>query len=105
MAPRDVDFGRLITAMVTPFDKNGEVDYAQAGRLARTLLDNGTDSIVVSGTAGESPNLTTEEKLRLFRTVKDAIGGGGAGGGRCGPPHTPAPAALSPPTPPNAPPN
>jgi len=74
MAPRDVDFGRLITAMVTPFDKNGEVDYAQAGRLARTLLNNGTNSIVVSGTTGESPNLTTEEKLRLFRTVKDAIG-------------------------------
>jgi 4-hydroxy-tetrahydrodipicolinate synthase len=77
MAPRDVDFGRLMTAMVTPFDKAGEVDYAQAARLARTLIDNGTDSIVVSGTTGESPNLTTEEKLRLFRTVKEAIGGRG----------------------------
>jgi 4-hydroxy-tetrahydrodipicolinate synthase len=77
MAPRDVDFGRLITAMVTPFDKNGDVDYAQAGRLARALLDNGTNSIVVTGTTGESPTLTTEEKLRLFRTVKEAIGGRG----------------------------
>ncbi|MBI3973842.1 MAG: 4-hydroxy-tetrahydrodipicolinate synthase [Chloroflexi bacterium] len=84
MAARDVDFGRLITAMVTPFDKSGEVDYAQAARLARALLDNGTDSIVVSGTTGESPTLTTEEKLRLFRTVKEAIGGRGKViGGTC----------------------
>ena len=77
MVARDVDFGRLITAMVTPFDKQGEVDYAQAGRLARSLVDNGSDSIVVSGTTGESPNLSTEEKLHLFRTVKDAIGSRG----------------------------
>ena len=74
MAPRDVDFGRLITAMVTPFDKQGEVDYKQAGRLARSLVDNGTDSIVVTGTTGESPTLTTEEKLGLFRAVKEAVG-------------------------------
>src|SRR5919197_4900932 len=77
MAARNTDFGRLITAMVTPFDRNGAVDFAQAGRLARTLLDNGSDSLVVSGTTGESPTLTTEEKLRLFRTVKEAIGGRG----------------------------
>jgi 4-hydroxy-tetrahydrodipicolinate synthase len=75
MAARDTDFGRLITAMVTPFDRNGAVDFAQAGRLARTLIDNGTDSLVVSGTTGESPTLTTDEKLRLFRVVKEAVAG------------------------------
>jgi 4-hydroxy-tetrahydrodipicolinate synthase len=75
MSARDVEFGRLITAMVTPFDKQGEVDYRQAARLARVLVENGTESIVVSGTTGESPTLTTEEKLRLFQTVKEAVGG------------------------------
>jgi 4-hydroxy-tetrahydrodipicolinate synthase len=84
MAARDVDFGRLITAMVTPFDKQGEVDYAQAARLARALIDNGSESIVVSGTTGESPTLTTDEKLRLFRTVKEAVAGRGKViGGTC----------------------
>jgi 4-hydroxy-tetrahydrodipicolinate synthase len=77
MAPRDVDFGRLITAMVTPFDKNGEVDFKQAARLARSLVDNGTDSIVVTGTTGESPNLSTEEKIGLYEAVREAIGGRG----------------------------
>jgi 4-hydroxy-tetrahydrodipicolinate synthase len=77
MAPRDVDFGRLLTAMVTPFDKNGEVDYKQAARLAKALVENGTDTVVVSGTTGESPTLTTEEKLRLFGAVREAISGRG----------------------------
>ena len=70
MGARETDFGRLITAMVTPFGKDGAVDYAQAGRLARTLWRTAADSIVVSGTTGESPTLSTEEKLRLFRTVQ-----------------------------------
>jgi 4-hydroxy-tetrahydrodipicolinate synthase len=84
MAPRDIEFGRLITAMVTPFDRNGEVDYAQAARLAKRLVDNGTESIVVSGTTGESPTLTNDEKLRLFRTVREAIAGRGKViGGTC----------------------
>lgn len=77
MAPRDVEFGRLLTAMVTPFDKHGEVDYAQAGRLARSLVENGTDTVVVSGTTGESPTLSSEEKLRLFEAVREAIAGRG----------------------------
>jgi 4-hydroxy-tetrahydrodipicolinate synthase len=77
MGARDVDFGRLMTAMVTPLDKQGAVDYRQAARLAQALVENGTDTIVVSGTTGESPTLTTEEKLRLFRTVKEAIGSRG----------------------------
>ena len=69
------DFGRLITAMVTPFDEDEALDYQQAGRLAQRLVKNGTDSIVVSGTTGESPTLSTEEKIRLFRTVRDAVAG------------------------------
>jgi len=70
--------GRLITAMVTPFDEKGQVDYEQAKRLANALLDSGSDGVVVSGTTGESPTLSTEEKLRLFAEVKGAIGDRGA---------------------------
>src|SRR3990172_13146577 len=68
------DLGRLLTAMVTPFDSEGRVDYAQAKRLANALLDSGSHGLVVSGTTGESPTLTTEEKLSLFAEVKSAIG-------------------------------
>ena len=70
--------GRLLTAMVTPFDETGEVDFAAARRLARALVASGSDGLVVSGTTGESPTLTTEEKLRLFREVKDEIGSSAA---------------------------
>jgi len=70
-------FGRLITAMITPFAENGEVNYAQAVRLAKGLIDGGSDSLVVSGTTGESPTLTTREKLDLFTQVKAAIGNRG----------------------------
>lgn len=69
------DFGRVLTAMVTPFDESGEIDYAQAASLAKRLADSGTDSIVVAGTTGESPTLSDEEKIRLVRTVKDAVAG------------------------------
>jgi 4-hydroxy-tetrahydrodipicolinate synthase len=65
--------GRLLTAMVTPFDARGEVDYQQARRLALSLLDVGSDGIVVSGTTGESPALSREEKLRLFAETKSAL--------------------------------
>ncbi|HKZ50788.1 MAG TPA: dihydrodipicolinate synthase family protein, partial [Dehalococcoidia bacterium] len=51
------DLGRLLTAMVTPFDSEGRVDYAQAKRLANALLDSGSHGLVVSGTTGESPTL------------------------------------------------
>jgi len=71
------EIGRLLTAMVTPFDDRGEVDYAQARRLAQALLDSGSDGVVVSGTTGEAPTLTHEEKLRLFAEVKDAVDGRG----------------------------
>ncbi len=68
-------FGRVLTAMVTPFDDAGAVDYSKAGMLAKRLADGGSDGIVVAGTTGESPTLTDEEKIRLIRTVKDAVGG------------------------------
>jgi 4-hydroxy-tetrahydrodipicolinate synthase len=72
------EIGRLITAMITPFDGKGKVDYEQAKRLANALLDSGSDGLVISGTTGESPSLSTEEKLRLFAEVKSAIGDRGA---------------------------
>ncbi len=71
-------FGRLLTAMVTPFDEKGEVDYAQARKLARALMKSGSDGLLVSGTTGESPTLTTDEKLRLFAEVKAELGKSGA---------------------------
>ena len=70
--------GRLLTAMVTPFDERGEVDYAQARKLARALVQSGSDGVLVSGTTGESPTLSVDEKLRLFGEVKDELGGDGA---------------------------
>jgi len=70
-------FGRLLTAMVTPFDAKGKVDYAQAKKLAKALLDSGSDGLVVSGTTGECPTLTSEEKLRLFTEIKSAVGNRG----------------------------
>ncbi|MFC2014678.1 4-hydroxy-tetrahydrodipicolinate synthase [Chloroflexota bacterium] len=70
--------GRLLTAMVTPFDDNGKVDYEQAKKLALALLDSGSEGLVVVGTTGESPTLVREEELRLFSEVKSAISGRGA---------------------------
>lgn len=70
--------GRLLTAMVTPFDENGEVDYEQAKKLALALLDSGSDGVLVAGTTGESPTLTREEEYRLFSEVKSAVGNRGA---------------------------
>ena len=71
------EIGRLLTAMVTPFDDRGEVDYQQARRLTQALLDSGSDGVVVGGTTGESPTLSHDEKLRLFSEVKEALGGRG----------------------------
>ena len=68
-------FGRLITAMVTPFDEKLAVDYGKAAYLATRLVETGSDGVVVCGTTGESPTLTREEKVNLFRTVAEAIGG------------------------------
>jgi len=69
--------GRLLTAMVTPFDAQGEVDYRQAKKLTLSLLDSGSEGVVVSGTTGEAPTLRREEKLRLFAETKSALGNRG----------------------------
>lgn len=65
--------GEVITAMVTPFTKDGNVDYDKAGELASYLIDNGTDSILVAATTGECPTLTHDEESELLSTVKRAV--------------------------------
>lgn len=67
--------GTVITAMVTPFDENGAVNYDTAAELARYLVASGSDGLVISGTTGESPVLSGPEKLKLFRVVVKAVGG------------------------------
>jgi 4-hydroxy-tetrahydrodipicolinate synthase len=69
------DFGRVITAMVTPFDDNDNVNYKVAEKLAAHLADHGSDSLVVCGTTGESPTITWEEEYELFRVVIAAVRG------------------------------
>lgn len=69
--------GRLLTAMVTPFDSDGKVDYPQARRLAQALVASGSDGVVAAGTTGESPSLTREEQTRLFAEIKEALAGQG----------------------------
>ena len=67
-------FGRVLTAMVTPFHADGSLDLESAARVAEHLVDNGCDGVVVSGTTGESPTTTTEEDGRLLRAVIEAVG-------------------------------
>ncbi len=67
-----------MTAMVTPFDENGAVDYAQAKKLALALLDSGSEGLVIVGTTGESPTLLRDEEIRLFSEIKAAVGDRGA---------------------------
>ena len=66
-------FGRVLTAMITPFDDNGALDLDEARRLARWLQDNGNDGLVVAGTTGESPVLTDDERLSLFAAVIESV--------------------------------
>lgn len=68
-------FGRLITAMVTPFTPDGEMDLVRAGELAIKLLDEGSDALVVCGTTGESPTVFYDDKMRLFQAVLEAVDG------------------------------
>jgi 4-hydroxy-tetrahydrodipicolinate synthase len=68
------NLGRLLTAMVTPFTADGAVDHDRARALAQKLVDEGSDGLVVSGTTGESPTLTKDEKIALFKAVKEAVG-------------------------------
>lgn len=72
-----MDFGRILTAMVTPMNEELEVDYGSARNLAQYLIKHGTDAIVVCGTTGESPTLTNEEKINMFKEVKGAVGSSG----------------------------
>ncbi|SFL39056.1 4-hydroxy-tetrahydrodipicolinate synthase [Pelosinus propionicus] len=67
-------FGRILTAMVTPFNDDFSVNYDAAGNLAKYLVANGSDGLVVAGSTGESATLDKEEKLKLFATVLDAVG-------------------------------
>ena len=71
---QDAPFGRLLTAMVTPFARDERVDLEAAVRVARHLADNGSDGIVVSGTTGESPTTSADECGELLSAVKDAVG-------------------------------
>jgi 4-hydroxy-tetrahydrodipicolinate synthase len=70
-----IQFGKIVTAMVTPFDNKGNVDFDKTTQLVNYLLENGTDSLVIAGTTGESPTLTTEEKVALFRHVVSVVNG------------------------------
>lgn len=68
-------FGQVVTAMVTPFDREGEIDFQATKNLLEHLIENGTDAVVVAGTTGESPTLSYEEKVELFKFVKNEVNG------------------------------
>ncbi|NJK52962.1 MAG: 4-hydroxy-tetrahydrodipicolinate synthase [Leptolyngbyaceae cyanobacterium SU_3_3] len=70
-----VNFGRVLTAMITPFHEDGGVNYAMVEKLAIHLAEHGTDTLVVCGTTGESPTLTWDEEFELFQVVKAAVSG------------------------------
>lgn len=70
-----ISFGRLSTAMVTPFDSKGNIDFNKTTQLIEHLIQTGTDSLVIAGTTGESPTLTSEEKVALFRHTVKVVGG------------------------------
>ena len=67
--------GEVLTAIVTPFDRDGQVDYERFRELALHLVENGSDGFVVAGTTGESPTLTDDERLELVRVAVDTVGG------------------------------
>lgn len=68
------NFGRVLTAMITPFNADYSVNYEAAAEVAKHLVANGNDGLVVAGSTGESATMSAEEKLRLFSTVLDAVG-------------------------------
>jgi 4-hydroxy-tetrahydrodipicolinate synthase len=70
----EAPFGRMITAMVTPFDKDGAIDYDGVATLATHLADHGHDAIALNGTTGEAPTTKTSEKLEIIRVVKSVVG-------------------------------
>ena len=69
-----IDLGTLHTAMVTPFKDDLSVDYDKTEELAAYLVDNGSEGLVVSGTTGEAPTLSDDEKVKLYKVVKNAVG-------------------------------
>lgn len=68
-------FGQIVTAMVTPFNEQEEIDYPATGSLLEHLISNGSDAVVVAGTTGESPTLSKEEKVALFKYVVEIVDG------------------------------
>lgn len=68
-----VSFGKVLTAMVTPFDHKGNIDFVKTTQVVNYLIENGTDGIIVAGTTGESPTLTSEEKIALFHHVVKVV--------------------------------
>ena len=68
------EIGRLLAAMVTPFDDDGEINYKKARKLATALINSGSDGLVIGGTTGESPSMSNDEKIRLFAEVKEEVG-------------------------------
>lgn len=75
MKDLSIDFGRVLTAMVTPFNKDMSINFEQVKKLARYLVQSGSDGLVVCGTTGESPTLSKLEKVELFRVVVEEVGG------------------------------
>lgn len=71
----NIDFGNVLTAMVTPFNEDLTVNYSEVRKLARHLVDSGSDGLVITGTTGESPTLSREEKIEIFRAVVEEVGG------------------------------
>ena len=69
--------GEVLTAVVTPFGRDGSVDFERFRELAQHLVESGSDGLVVAGTTGESPNLTDDERLELFRVAVDTLRGRG----------------------------
>src|SRR5690625_1836661 len=70
-----MNFGQVITAMVTPFDQYGAIDFPATKNLIEHLITNGTDAVIVAGTTGESPTLSTDEKISLFQFVVQEVAG------------------------------
>lgn len=88
-------FGRILTAMVTPMDSSLEIDYGAAAELANYLIAHGSDGVVVCGTTGESPTVTSDEKIKLFTGIKKAVGNKGVVVGNVGSNATDASIALA----------
>lgn len=67
------NWGRIITAMVTPMDANGNINYDKAVEMAKYLINEGTTALVINGTTGESPTVTSDEKIKLLSCIKEAV--------------------------------